>query len=136
MALPIYHPLHERMVSGAATSMATGVAGVIRAPFKGTIKEAGTMLGSALATADATCTLSIAGTAVTGGSWVVTQSASAIGDLDAAAVSGTVANGVAANSTITAANTCLEGDVIKFAFTGSGTAGGTVHCYAVVVPTL
>lgn len=136
MALPIYHPLQERMVSGASTSVATGVAGVIRAPFKGTIKEVGTMIGSVVATADATCTVSIAGTAVTGAAFVITQSGSAIGDLDAAAVSGTVANGVAANTTITAANTCLEGDVIKFAFTGSGTAGGTVHCYAVVVPTL
>lgn len=136
MALPIYHPLYERMVTGAATSCATGIAGVIRAPFKGTIKELGGMLGSVLATADATCTVTVAGTAVTGGNWVVTQSASAIGDLDAAAVSGTVANGVAANTTITGANTCLEGDVIKFAFTGSGTAGGTYHCYAVIVPTL
>lgn len=136
MALPIYHPLQERMVSGAATSVATGVAGVIRAPFKGTIKEVGTMIGSVVASADATCTVTIAGTAITGGAFVITQSASAIGDLDAAAVSGIVANGVAANATITAANTCLEGDVIKFAFTGSGTGGGTVHCYAVVVPTL
>lgn len=133
MALPIYHDdLREQMVSGAATSVATGVAGVIRAPFKGTITELGTMIGSAVTTADATVTTSIAGTAVTGGSWVITQSGSAIGDLDAAAVSGTVANGVAANSTITAANTCLEGDLIKFAMTGSGAAGGTVHCYAVV----
>lgn len=136
MALPIYHPLYERMVSGASTSVATGVSGVIRAPFKGTIKEVGTMIGSVVATADATCTVSIAGTAITGGAFVITQSGSAIGDLDAAAVSGTVANGVASNTTITAANTCLEGDLIKFAFTGSGTAGGTVHCYAVVVPTL
>jgi len=86
-----------------------------------------------IARADATVTTSIAGTAITGGAFVITQSSSAIGDLDAASVSGTVANGVAANATITAANTCLEGDVIKFAMTGSGTAGGTVHCYAVVV---
>ena len=135
MALPISHPLHEQMVSGASTSVATGVSGVIRAPFKGTIRELGTMIGSAVASADATCTVSVAGTAVTGGSWVITSSASAIGDLDAAAVSGTVANGVAANSTITAANTCLEGDLIKFAFTGSGTAGGTYHCYAVITRT-
>jgi hypothetical protein len=90
------------------------------------------MLGSVLATADATCTVSVAGTAVTGGNWVVTQSGSAIGDLDAASVSGVVANGVAANTTITAANTCNEGDLIKFAFTGSGTAGGTYHVYAVI----
>lgn len=133
MALPISHPLHETMVSGAATSVATGVAGVIRAPFKGTIREVGTMIGSVVSTADATCTVSVAGTAVTGGAFVITQSGSAIGDLDAASVSGVVADGVAANATITAANTCKEGDLIRFAFTGSGTAGGTVHCYAVII---
>jgi hypothetical protein len=133
MALPIAHPLQEVMVSTSGLSLATGIAGVLRAPFKGTIKEVGSMIGSVLATADATVTVSIAGTAITGGNWVVTQSGSAIGDLDAAAVSGTVANGVAANTTITANNTCLEGDLIKFAATGSGTAGGHVHYYAVIV---
>lgn len=131
MALPVSHPLDEVMVTGSKVDV-TAASAVIRAPFKGTIKEVGTMLGSVASTADATVTTSIAGTAITGGSWVITQSGSAIGDLDAAAVSGVVANGVAANSTITGANTCLEGDVIKFAFTGTGTAGGHVHCYAVI----
>src|SRR6185369_17278338 len=107
MALPIAHPLDEVMVTGAALDCSTGKAAVIRAPFKGTVKEIGTMLGSVLSTADATVTTSIAGTAITGGAIVITQSGSAIGDLDAAAVSGITANGVAANATITAANTCL-----------------------------
>jgi hypothetical protein len=132
MALPIAHPLDEVTVATTALSAATGIAGVLRAPFKGTIKEVGTMLGSVLSTADATVTTSIAGTAITGGAFVITQSGSAIGDLDAASISSVVANGVAANATITAANTCLEGDVIKFAMTGSGTAGGHVYCYAVI----
>lgn len=132
MALPIAHPLDEVMVTGAALDCSTGKAVVIRAPFKGTVKEVGTMLGSVLSTADATATASIAGTAITGGSWVIATSASAIGDLDGAAVSGIIGNGVTANSTITAANTCLEGDVIKIALTGSGTAGGVLHGYAVI----
>ena len=132
MALPIAHTFSEVMVSGASVDCSTGKAGVIRAPFKGTIVEIGGMLGSVLATADATCTTSIAGTAITGGAFTVTQSGSAIGDLDACSISGTVANGVAANANITAANTCNEGDLIKFAFTGSGTAGGVYHCYAVI----
>jgi hypothetical protein len=132
MALPIYHALDETVVYTTALSVLTGVAGVARAPFKGRIVEIGTMIGSAVTTADATVTTSIAGTAITGGAFVITQSASAIGDLDAASVSGVVANGVAANATITGANTCLEGDVIKWAMTGSGTVGGHVHCYAVV----
>ena len=131
MALPIAHPLDEAVVDGSSVDCSTGKAGVIRAPFKGTIKEIGVMIGSVLSTADATVTTSIAGTAITGGAIVVTQSGSAIGDLAAASVSGVVANGVTAKSTITGANTCLEGDLIKFAFTGSGTAGGPTYCYAV-----
>ncbi len=132
MALPIHHPLQEVVVSTTALSVLTGVFGVIRAPFSGRIKEVGTMIGSVVTTADATVTTSIAGTAITGGAFVITQSASAVGDLDAASVSGVVGNGVAANATITGANTCLEGDLIRFAFTGSGTVGGHVHCYAVI----
>lgn len=132
MALPIYHPLQEVVVSAVKADLVAGSA-VIRAPFKGTVKEVGTLIGSVVTTADATVTTSIAGTAITGGAFVITQSASAIGDLDAASVSGIVANGVAANATITAANTCLEGDVIRFAVTGTATVGGPVYCYAVVV---
>lgn len=132
MALPIAHPLDEVIVHSSALDCSTGKAGVARAPFKGTIKEIGVMISSVLSTADATVTTSIAGTAITGGAIVVTQSASAIGDLAAASVSGIVANGVTAKATITAANTCLEGDLIKWALTGSGTAGGPLYCYAVI----
>jgi hypothetical protein len=131
MALPIAHPLDEVMISSSKADLAAG-SSVLRAPFKGTIKEVGSMIGSVVTTADATVTTSVAGTAITGGNWVITQSGSAIGDLDAASVSGVVANGVTANTTITAANTCLEGDVIKFAVTGSATVGGPVHFYAVI----
>lgn len=131
MALPIAHPLDEVVVYSNKADLAAG-SSVTRAPFKGTIKEVGTMIGSVVTTADATVTTSIAGTAITGGAFVITQSGSAIGDLDAASVSGTVANGVAANATITGANTCLEGDVIKFAVTGTATVGGPVLCYAVI----
>lgn len=118
MALPVIHPFSERVVTTSAASVVTGISGVARAPFRGRVVEVGTMIGSVVSTADATCTTSIAGTAITGGSFVITQSGSAIGDLD--------------NATPTAANNCNEGDLINFAFTGSGTAGGHVHCYAVI----
>jgi len=134
MALPIYHPLPEAVVSCNAANL-TAASAVLRAPFKGRITEVGSMLGSVLSTADATITTSIAGTAITGAPYVITASGSAIGDLDAASVSGTVANGVAANSTITGANTCLEGDVVKFAITGGNASGGPVHFYAVFTRT-
>jgi hypothetical protein len=135
MALTVNHPFHEQTVHGSAASVVTGVSGVVRAPFRGKVVEVGTMIGSVVSTADATVTVSIAGTAITGGSFVITQSGSAIGDLDFASAFGVGNNGVTANATITAANTCNEGDLIKFAMTGSGTAGGNVYCYAVVRPT-
>ena len=118
MALPVTHPLDEVVMATTAASVANGVFGVMRAPFRGKITEVGTMIGSAVTTADATVTTTIAGTAITGGSFVITQSSSAAGDLDSA--------------NPTAANICQEGNLIRFAFTGSGTAGGHVYCYAVI----
>lgn len=129
MALPVAHPLDEVILTGAALDCSTGKAIVVAAPFKGRLVETGTLLGSVLSTADATATCSIAGTAVTGGSFVIATSGAAIGDLDGASVSGVIGNGVAANSTITGANTCVEGDVVKLALTGTGTAGGILHGY-------
>ena len=129
MPLPVNHPFDERTVTTTAASVATG-SGVARAPVRGRVLELGTMLGSVVAAADATCAVSIAGVAVTGGTWVITQSGSAIGDLDNASVSG-----IGANSAISGANTCNEGDLIRWSFTGSGTGGGSVFCYAVIDPT-
>lgn len=127
MALTKNHPLGETVLDSTASSVATGVAGYVRAPFRGRIIQAGTIIGGATTTADATVTVSIAGTAVTGGSFVITQSGSAAGDHDYAAT-----NDSSANSTITGANICNENDAIKFALTGSGTGGGHVYCYAVL----
>lgn len=118
MALPVSHPLDEVVVSTSAASVANGVFGVINAPFRGKILKLGTRIGSPVTTADATCTVTLAGTAVTGGAFVITQSGSATGDLDSVVP--------------TAANFCNEDDLIRFAFTGSGTVGGHVHCFAVI----
>lgn len=130
MALKKNHPLTEIVIDTTAASVATGIAGVLRAPMAGKIIQAGTMIGSVVSTADATCTVSIAGTAVTGGSFVIATASSAIGDHDYAAYADS-----SANSSITGANSCNENDLIKFAFTGSGTAGGNVYCYAVIQKT-
>lgn len=118
MALPVNHPFNEVPVTGSCLDVSTGKAGVIRAPFRGQIVKVGVMVGSVVSTADATCTTSIAGTAITGGVLTITTAASAIGDNFSAVP--------------TAANVCNEDDIIKFAMTGSGTAGGHVHCYAVI----
>lgn len=127
MALTVSHPIDEVVIDTTAASVVTGVAGVCRAPFRGKITKVGTMIGSVVSTADATVTTSIAGTAITGGAFVITQSSSAIGDHDFAST-----DGVGANATITGANQVNEDDLIKFAMTGSGTAGGNVYCYAVI----
>ena len=128
--LAAIHNLTEEVNGTTAASVATGVAGVLRAPFRGKITEVGTMIGSVVSTADATCTVSIAGTNITGGAFVITQSGSAIGNLNFASVSGIGNNGLTATATITGANTCNEGDLVEFLFSGSGTAGGNVYCYA------
>lgn len=132
MALATNHPFTEAVVDGGIASVATGQNGVLRAPFRGKVIEVGAILGSATTTADATATASIGSTAITGGAWTITQSGSAAGNLSFASVSGLGNNGTSANSTITAANTCNEGDVIKIAMTGSGTGGGQLYCYAVI----
>lgn len=129
MALNVGHPLDELVISAACLDCSTGKAVCVPAPFKGRLIEVSTMLGSVLSTADATATATIAGTAVTGGAFVITQSSSAIGDWDGASVSGVIGNGTAANATITGANTCVEGDLVKLAITGSGTAGGVLNAY-------
>ena len=120
MALPNTHPFNEVVISTTAASVVTAIAGVARAPFRGKIVEVGSMIGLPVTTADATVTTSIAGTNITGGSFVITQSGSAIGDLD--------------NAIPTAANFCNEGDLIKWTMSGTGTAGGHVYCYAVIRP--
>jgi hypothetical protein len=120
MALPVNHRFDERLIQTTAASVANGVAGVARAPCRGQITEVGTVIGAVVSTADATCTTSIAGTSITAGSFVITQAGSAVGDLD--------------NALPTAANICNEGDAIRFAFSGTGTAGGNVYCYAVLKP--
>lgn len=118
MALPVTHPLDEVTISTNATSVVSAIAGVMRAPFRGKIVQVGTMLSAPITTADATVTTSIGSTAITGGSFVITQSGSAIGDHDFA--------------NPTAANICQENDLIKFVMSGSGTAGADTHCYAVI----
>jgi len=72
MALPVTHRFDERLLQTTAASVASGISGVARAPCRGQITEVGTVIGSVVATADATCTTSIAGTAITNGSFVIT----------------------------------------------------------------
>jgi hypothetical protein len=120
-------PLTRQYLSTQTASVVTAQAGYVVAPFRGKILQAGSVLGAATTTADSTVTVSIAGTAVTGGAYVITQSGSAAGDHDYAAT-----NDSGANAVITGANIFNKNDLIKFALTGTGTAGGPVSHYLVV----
>jgi hypothetical protein len=112
MALPVNHPFNNIIVSGTTTDVTNGKTAAMRAPCRGKIVKISATLGAASATADATATTSIAGTAVTNGVLTLTQASSAAGTTFTVVPSG--------------ANTCNEDDAITIAQTGSGTAGGFV----------
>ena len=118
MALPVNHVLYEQTIWGQVASVSSTSVVYLRAPFRGKIVKVGNTLSSASSTADATCTTSIAGTNITGGVITDTQSGSAAGSTFTAIP--------------TAANTCNEDDYVGFTFSGTGTAGGPVTCWAVV----
>lgn len=120
MALPNTHPFNEQTLWGQVASVSSTSVVYIRAPARGKILKVGTVLSSAASTADATVTTSIAGTNITGGVVTITQSGSAAGNVSSA--------------TPTAANTCNEDDNIGFTFSGTGTVGGPVTCFAVFRP--
>jgi hypothetical protein len=118
MALPTQHSLIENTIWCSTVDVTTGKTGASRLPFRGKLIKVGSTIGSAISTADATVTVSIAGTAVTGGAYTLTQSGSAAGNVFTALP--------------TAANTGNEDDSVTFAVTGSGTAGGHAMHFAVV----
>jgi hypothetical protein len=106
---------------GSLSNKATDAA-VLRwvAPMAGTIAKSFTVLNAALATGDATLTLAINGTAVTGGVLTVTQSGSAAGDVDSASP--------------TAAATFAAGDVITVTGGGASTATSTSTVVLLITP--
>ena len=118
MALPVNHVLNEQTISSSVASVSSTSVVYVRAPFRGKIVKVGTTLSTSSATADATVTTSIAGTNITGGVVTITQSGSAAG--------------LTSTAVPTAVNTCNEDDYIGFTFSGSGTSGGPVTCWAVI----
>ena len=84
MALPENTPLDERVVYAYMADVSTASSAFVRAPCRGRIVKMGSALYAAITGADAAITTEINGTAVTGGSWTITQSGSAPGDVDTA----------------------------------------------------
>jgi hypothetical protein len=100
MALPNNRPLTEAAVSAYLADLSTASSTFVVAPWRGKIVRAYSTIHAAITTTNATWTMEINGTAVTGVSVTVTQSGSAAGDVDI--------------GTPTAANYVNEGDVIEF----------------------
>lgn len=84
---------------------------------EGDIVEIRSAIDGAIATADATLTAKIGGTAVTGGAITVTQSGSAAGDVDVVYP--------------TAANSVVAGDAIEIETDGAST--NTVQVFGIIV---
>jgi len=114
MPVPTPVPLNVQELAGKTSSVANGQTDYTAMPFTGRLTMIGVTTGAAAtATADATCTVSIAGVAIPQ-TLIVTNGTSANTTTNVGVSSGNVAN---------------QGDQITWAFTGTGTGGGTTALY-------
>lgn len=88
----------------------------VNAEMEGEVVEVRTVLNGAIATADATLTPKVGGTAMTNGAITIANSGSAAGDVD--------------SSNPSAANTVVEGDAIEIETDGAST--NTVEVFGMV----
>jgi hypothetical protein len=100
MALPNNRPLTEASVSTQLADLSTASSTFVASPWRGKIIRVYSVIHAAITTTNATWTVEINGTAVSGGATTVTQSGSAAGDVDTFIPTG--------------ANTVNEGDTIEF----------------------
>lgn len=114
MALTENRPLTEVYVNCQTSSVGTTpiVARTI-APVRGRILKVYSVLGGVITAADATVTVAINGTTVTGGAITIAQSGSAANDVDVAVP--------------TALNFVNEGDAISF--TPAGATGSSIPAF-------
>ena len=120
MPVPSPKPLHVVRVVAAVPAVTTAATNTIYlpAPFAGKVIQVGVTIGSAVASADQTCTTNINGAAnaITNGVVTVAFTGSAAGN--------------SFTATPSAANTVNENDGIGFVFSGSGTGGGVASVWA------
>jgi hypothetical protein len=84
MALPKNRPLDVERVWAYMADVSTAGSAFAVAPARGRIIKMGSVIYNAITGTDSAITSKIAGTAITGGSWTITQSGSAAGDVDTA----------------------------------------------------
>ena len=99
--------LNDYFLSVKLSDVSTAGSAYVVAPDNGKIIKIYSVLGGAIATADAAITTEINGVAVTGGAITIATSSSAAGDVDSAEP--------------TAANSVQEGDVIEIITNGAST---------------
>jgi hypothetical protein len=97
--------LNDYFLSVKMADVSTAGSVYVVAPDAGKIIKISSVLGGAIATADAEITTEINGTAVTGGAITIATTSSAAGDVDSAVP--------------TAANSVLENDVIEIITDGA-----------------
>lgn len=114
MAIPGNHTLNTLHLTTYSPSVGgTPVVAYMRVPFRGFLRKFTGILGGAITTADGTITVAVNGTTV--GTFTVTQSGSAAGQLFSGATTTTLLSAV------------NEDDVISF--TPSGASGASIPMY-------
>lgn len=115
MALPDLHPLNEVYLTCHTASVGTTpIVARCVSPVAGRIIRVYSVLNGVITAADATITVAINGTTVTGATMTITQSGSAAGDVDTA------------DPTTLSTSIVKEGDAISF--TPSGATGASISC--------
>lgn len=107
--------LTEAVTLDVASLVGTGVYG-LPCPFAGTVVKIYSRLKAPLTTGDATLTPKIGATAITDGALTITQSGSAIGDIDSATPSAAnvVAEGSNLSVTVGGTNNAAVGATVTF----------------------
>jgi hypothetical protein len=116
MVLPVNKPSTVDVAWATVNTVSSTSLTATRAPYAGRVIKVGATLAGTTATADATCTTNINGTAITGGQFVITNGS----------------NNTTVSVIPSGANIVNEDDSIGFVFSGTGTAGGFVTCFAEV----
>jgi hypothetical protein len=119
MALPVPRPISETNVSAYLADLSTASSTFAVAPCRGRIVRAYSVIGAAITGADATWTMEINGTAITGISVTVANASSAGGDVD-------IGLPTASNNVVN------EGDTIEFISAGESSTTCPTMFYAVI----
>lgn len=118
MSLPEIKPVSRRWVYAYMADVSAPSSAYAPVPFRGHVVKVGSVLYNAITVADSAMSTSINATAITGGTWTVTQAGSAAGDYDSAI------------PTALSTTYVKDGDVIKFTSDGGSSTTAPMMCFA------